>query len=129
MSTFNAQNMADQLFTKRHNYHMSNITASMNDIYQELLNQYKGPEAFELSVTHNVPVDVLDELRDDGFIVEDVGNCITIKLPEGVLVAIDEEESEEDATDSTGVAPEKGTTDVPGVEAASNQDLDPNDLP
>lgn len=129
MSTFNAQNMADKLFTKRHNYHMSNITSSMNDLYQDLLNQYKGPEAFELSVTHNVPVDVLDELKDDGFIVEDAGNCITIKLPEGVLVALDEEESEDDATDTTGVAPEKGPVNGPGVEADSAEDLDPNDLP
>lgn len=124
MSTLNAKHMADKLFTTRHNFHMNNVIASVEEQYQELLNQRKGPEAFEVSLMKTVPADVIEELQDDGFIIEELDSCFSMKLPEGVI--IDDEDSdeveEEHASDATGTTPANGTVGGPDVEAEEHSD-------
>ena len=92
MSILNAKHMADTLFTTRHDFHMKNIIDSAEDAYQNLLTQVKGPEAFEISLMKTVPADVIDELRADGFIIEETESTFVMKLPEGGIITATEAE-------------------------------------
>lgn len=124
MSTLNAKHMADKLFTTRHNFHMNNVIASVEEQYQELLNQRKGPEAFEVSLMKTVPADVIEELQNDGFIIEELDSCFSMKLPEGVIIDDDDSEEVEEgnASNAAGATPENGSTGGPGVGAEEHSD-------
>ena len=117
MSILNAKHMADTLFTTRHDFHMKNIIDSAEDAYQNLLTQVKGPEAFEISLMKTVPADVIDELRADGFIIEETESTFVMKLPEGgIITATEAEVVQSEDSDVTGTAP-GGSTDVPYIES------------
>ena len=117
MSILNAKHMADTLFTTRHDFHMRNIIDSAEDAYQNLLTQVKGPEAFEISLMKTVPADVIDELRADGFIIEETESTFVMKLPEGgIITATEAEVVQSEDSDVTGTAP-GGSTDVPYIES------------
>ena len=126
MSTLNAKHIADKLFTTRHTFHMDNIISSVEELYQELLNQRKGPEAFELSLMKTVPVDVIEELQADGFIIEESESYFKMTLPEGAMVDSD---SEETATSTDNAVPANATADGTGESTTFEDNLDPNDLP
>lgn len=117
MSILNAKHMADTLFTTRHDFHMKNIIDSAEDAYQNLLTQVKGPEAFEISLMKTVPADVIDELRADGFIIEETESTFVMKLPEGgIITATEAEVVTTEDSDVTGTVP-SGSTDVPYIES------------
>ena len=101
MSTLNAKHIADKLFTTRHNFHMSNVINSVEEQYQELLNQRKGPEAFEISLMKTVPADVIEELQNDGFVIEETESYFRMTLPEGAIVDLDSEEAAAPAAEET----------------------------
>lgn len=128
MSTLNAKHIADKLFTTRHNFHMSNVINSVEEQYQELLNQRKGPEAFEISLMKTVPADVIEELQNDGFVIEETESYFRMTLPEGAIVDLDSEETADSAVEEA----EPATTSAEGTgasTAAVEDDMDPNDLP
>ncbi len=127
MSTLNAKHIADKLFTTRHNFHMSNVINSVEEQYQELLNQRKGPEAFEISLMKTVPADVIEELQNDGFVIEETESYFRMTLPEGAIVDLDSEEAAAPAAEET----ETATTSAEGTGASTavEDDMDPNDLP
>lgn len=127
MSTLNAKHIADKLFTTRHNFHMSNVINSVEEQYQELLNQRKGPEAFEISLMKTVPADVIEELQNDGFVIEETESYFRMTLPEGAIVDLDSEETADPAVEEA----EPATTSAEGTGASTavEDDMDPNDLP
>ncbi len=127
MSTLNAKHIADKLFTTRHNFHMSNVINSVEEQYQELLNQRKGPEAFEISLMKTVPADVIEELQNDGFVIEETESYFRMTLPEGAIVDLDSEEAAAPAAEEA----ETATTSAEGTGASTavEDDMDPNDLP
>ena len=127
MSTLNAKHIADKLFTTRHNFHMSNVINSVEEQYQELLNQRKGPEAFEISLMKTVPADVIEELQNDGFVIEETESYFRMTLPEGAIVDLDSEEAAAPAAEET----ETATTSAEGTGASTavEDNMDPNDLP
>ena len=127
MSTLNAKHIADKLFTTRHNFHMSNVINSVEEQYQELLNQCKGPEAFEISLMKTVPADVIEELQNDGFVIEETESYFRMTLPEGAIVDLDSEEAAAPAAEEA----ETATTSAEGTGASTavEDDMDPNDLP
>ena len=128
MSTLNAKHIADKLFTTRHNFHMSNVINSVEEQYQELLNQRKGPEAFEISLMKTVPADVIEELQEDGFVIEETESYFRMTLPEGAVVDLDSEETVTASVDEE-TKPANNTAEGTSTSVAVEDDLDPNDLP
>ncbi len=108
MSTLNAKSMADKLYTDRHNHHMKIIVQNASELFDTLHNNLKGPEDFELTLMKTIPADVFDELKSDGFIIEETETCFVLKLPTGDMI--------DDTQATTG-------NHIPCEE------LDPNDLP